>query len=689
MRPRAHRAAGATLALLTTLAPVASAEPLPSLDLRGFQPPTDPKGSLYLEPITTPGHGNWNTAGLMSWAYRPAVLRDANGDVAAKLVSHQLSLDMLFGLGLGKRASVGAALPSVLYQNGESDARTARVTGDSALPAHALGDLGLTGKVTVVPHEEMGGVGLAALARVTVPTGDRASYLGEGALSSELRLLGELRLIAVSLQATAGFRLRTAERTFAGATWGNEIPWGVGVAVKPQAFGLDAAGRWTWVLETHGALPAGPEAPFSSAVLSPAQLGASARYAIRDLSLLGGVEGPLDRAAGVPVARVVAGVQWAPRVHDVDGDGVEDDLDECPELAEDRDGFEDADGCPDFDNDDDGVPDADDRCPTAMEDEDGFQDEDGCPDPDNDSDGIPDEQDACPDAAGPRSQDPKLNGCPVTDKDGDGVADDKDRCPDAPEDRDGFQDEDGCPDPDDDSDGIADALDRCPRQPGPASSNPRWNGCPIPDRDGDTFDDDSDKCPTEAETWNGVKDDDGCPDPGGQPLVQVQQTKTGPALAVRAPIRFKGPAESPELDPKSVSTVRAVAAELNGHPSWVVAVGARPEPAHGVLASTHALSRAFAVVTALRNFTFRDGVAETIGWNAVLDQPGAKESGLGLLVLGGEAQPAAPAPAGAKPAAAAPKPAAAAPKPAAAAPKPAAAAPKPGPPKPAAPAKKP
>nr|MCU0609280.1 right-handed parallel beta-helix repeat-containing protein [Chitinispirillaceae bacterium] len=69
--------------------------------------------------------------------------------------------------------------------------------------------------------------------------------------------------------------------------------------------------------------------------------------------------------------------------HDSDNDGVPDDADQCVSLPEDRDGFQDDDGCPDFDNDADGIYDAQDKCPDAAEDRDGFQDDDGCPDPDN------------------------------------------------------------------------------------------------------------------------------------------------------------------------------------------------------------------------------------------------------------------------------------------------------------------
>src|SRR5581483_9169557 len=76
-------------------------------------------------------------------------------------------------------------------------------------------------------------------------------------------------------------------------------------------------------------------------------------------------------------------------VKDSDGDGIPDDVDKCPNAPEDKDGFEDSDGCPDPDNDHDGIPDTIDKCPNEPEDVDGFQDQDGCPDPDNDGDGIP------------------------------------------------------------------------------------------------------------------------------------------------------------------------------------------------------------------------------------------------------------------------------------------------------------
>ena len=204
-------------------------------------------------------------------------------------------------------------------------------------------------------------------------------------------------------------------------------------------------------------------------------------------------------------------------VPDSDGDGIRDDIDDCPDEPEDKDGFQDQDGCPDPDNDGDGIPDDKDQCPNEPEDKDGWKDEDGCPedDDDPDGDGILGAADKCPTVPGVAAHE----GCPVPDSDGDGIPDDRDQCPNEPEDKDGFQDQDGCPDPDNDKDGILDKDDKCPDEAG----LPKYQGCPMPDRDGDGIPDDEDKCPDQPETFNGYQDEDGCPD--GKPVVVVTETE--------------------------------------------------------------------------------------------------------------------------------------------------------------------
>ncbi len=65
---------------------------------------------------------------------------------------------------------------------------------------------------------------------------------------------------------------------------------------------------------------------------------------------------------------------------DSDDDGVPDHRDQCPDRDEDRDDFEDDDGCPDIDDDSDEVLDIVDRCRLAAEVRNGYRDSDGCPD---------------------------------------------------------------------------------------------------------------------------------------------------------------------------------------------------------------------------------------------------------------------------------------------------------------------
>jgi outer membrane protein OmpA-like peptidoglycan-associated protein len=135
-----------------------------------------------------------------------------------------------------------------------------------------------------------------------------------------------------------------------------------------------------------------------------------------------------------------------PPVLDADGDGINDDVDQCPQEAEDKDGFEDENGCPDTDNDADGVADGADQCPTEAEDKDAFQDEDGCPDADNDADGLADGTDKCPLEAEDKDNFQDEDGCPDLDNDGDGVPDAQDKCIDTLETKNNYEDSDGCPD---------------------------------------------------------------------------------------------------------------------------------------------------------------------------------------------------------------------------------------------------
>lgn len=96
------------------------------------------------------------------------------------------------------------------------------------------------------------------------------------------------------------------------------------------------------------------------------------------------VEGEVLLGIHVPLGRRPAAASVAPprlpTDEDRDGDGYADGGDACPDRAEDHDGFEDKDGCPDIDNDLDHVLDISDKCSAVAEVYNGFDDDDGCPD---------------------------------------------------------------------------------------------------------------------------------------------------------------------------------------------------------------------------------------------------------------------------------------------------------------------
>ncbi len=207
---------------------------------------------------------------------------------------------------------------------------------------------------------------------------------------------------------------------------------------------------------------------------------------------------------------------------DTDGDGVIDKEDKCIEQAEDKDGFEDSDGCPDADNDGDGILDSADKCANEAEDKDDFEDTDGCPDPDND---------------------------------GDGVADKDDKCPNKAEDKDDFKDEDGCPDPDNDGDGVLDGDDKCPTVAGVKEEA----GCPVKDKDNDGIPDNLDKCPDQAETFNGIEDEDGCPDKKSLVVITEREVK------ILQKVNFE--TGKADIKPDSFELLNTVALVLNKQPS--------------------------------------------------------------------------------------------------------------------------
>jgi OmpA-OmpF porin, OOP family len=245
---------------------------------------------------------------------------------------------------------------------------------------------------------------------------------------------------------------------------------------------------------------------------------------------------------------------------DRDGDGIPDVDDKCPDVP----GLPEYDGCPPpkpSDADGDGILDNVDKCPNDPEDKDGFEDEDGCPDFDNDQDGIPDVEDKCPNEPGP----PENQGCPVQDRDGDGIADNVDKCPDEPEDKDGFEDEDGCPDLDNDKDGILDTDDKCPNDPEDKDGFQDEDGCPDPDNDGDGIPDIEDKCPNKPGPPDSPQGK-GCP--RKFTLIKINRDKK--IIEIKQKVHFA--TSKYRILPKSYRLLNQVSQAINDFPKMKVSI---------------------------------------------------------------------------------------------------------------------
>ncbi len=437
-------------------------------------------------------------------------------DVPAKFISNQLKTEIWGSFGLFNIAEIGFVFPLVAYQSGD---QLTQIGIDESIDGFALQDPRIVPKVQILNPEKFGGFGIAVIAPLYVPLGDDGTFNSDGSLRWEPRLVLDWRHESgVAIAGNAAYQLRP-ETTSRNLVINDVVRYGVGLELPTGVEQMRIIGTLfgNVQLEDDRVIDAMTLGENRSSPMEA--LGGLQFYLPANLVLNFGGGAGLTKGVGSPDFRVFASIGYTPRAADRDNDGILDKDDQCPDDPEDRDDFQDEDGCPDLDNDNDTILDVEDECPMDPEDIDTFEDENGCPDPDNDEDKILDVEDRCPLEPGV----PEKQGCPMRDGDGDGLVDEQDTCPTEPEDFDQFQDDDGCPDPDNDEDKILDINDSCPMEPELMNGVEDEDGCPEKDTDKDGIIDPIDKCPTEPETYNGVEDEDGCPD--GKQTVIITETE--------------------------------------------------------------------------------------------------------------------------------------------------------------------
>ena len=309
-------------------------------DLLFFDPPTDPLGGLYLEPVATPGPGHWNVGTWFGYGYKPVKLEDSSGHVVAVPLRNRVAFDAQVLLGLGDRFALGFSLPGVIFQDGD-DARP--WVGGPHMPRSDIGPLTLKVKADFLPPRAIGGLRLGLLSLFTAPTGNPDALDADPRITGELRLLAEMKVLTLAVRGAIGWKVRQVEQ-YADTGFGSDVPWGAGLVYIPRRFGTERGIAWSFYLEAFGHVGLSPV--FFGGAQSPAGGALSARAGIGEISVQLGAQMPFNGAAGQPLFRGVLGIMYAPRFYDQDHDGVADEEDQCPFSKESRNGVEDGDGCP-------------------------------------------------------------------------------------------------------------------------------------------------------------------------------------------------------------------------------------------------------------------------------------------------------------------------------------------------------
>jgi hypothetical protein len=397
-----------------------------NLDLSIFNPtPSTGAAWFQLQDPDVGREGDWAASALVSYANDPLVLRTAPNDNVA--IQDRTMFELGGAFAFGDRFEVGLRFP--LYLQSGENLNSTTMFGEPAAEGTAAGDLVVNAKARLWRrHSPTSELVIGVAAALSLPTETADQFAGSG--KPQLDALGLVSFTTLdgklSLAGQLGGVFR-ATALFHDVDQGNGLLWGAGASYRIHP-------RVALEAEVFGELVPGGlhDAPTGDAAMGPARaldaieglVGAQLRVERRFNVGLAAGRG-VTSAPGAPAFRGVVSVTFMPTadrslgtaghrtVGDADNDGIPDDVDKCPNQPEDKDGFQDEDGCPDPDNDGDGIPDTEDKCPNLAEDKDGFEDADGCPDIDNDHDGILDRFDRCP------NQPETINGI-----------DDDDGCPD-------------------------------------------------------------------------------------------------------------------------------------------------------------------------------------------------------------------------------------------------------------------
>ncbi len=347
--PVLERRVGRWFRVAIGVATIAASSRARAADLRTSEPPHDASSTLATESPDVAPSGRVNAGAWLG--FETASVRLTHDGVTSDLVGRRVTLSPYVAIGLLDRLEFGLGITTALARAGSDTSSVPALSSDEL----AISSLTIAAKLLLAhpAADAFGGWSLAIAGAVDLPTATGGSDLSGDSVSGVARLIASYDYgRAISATASLGYRARGETVSLPSLTIGDAIPWGLTLTFRPQTIGLDDAGAWRWSLEARGSFGVRPATLLSDARLDPVFVGASARWLpASGIGAFFGVETSIVEAVGAPAWRGVVGLVFAPPVpasaRDEDNDGVPDDRDECPGLAEDGLGPHPHDGCPD------------------------------------------------------------------------------------------------------------------------------------------------------------------------------------------------------------------------------------------------------------------------------------------------------------------------------------------------------
>lgn len=358
------------LALALALAGSSTPARADGLDGERFAPSVGAEGTFGVEHPSVAAHLDWGLGLFVNYANDPIVVRDGN-NVLVHVLEDSVTADLVGSIGLFGFAELGVGLPVHLEYEGDG-----YVNGPAVLqPGTGVGDLRLVPKFALIRKITRAqrlqlGIGVP----ITLPTGDAEQARGAGDFTVTPKLLFAFHRSGIGIGFDVGYKFRAEHPA--------NLPYGDAVTIEPWA-AYAATDNLTLRVEVNAEKEIDTAVPGAD---FPVEILGGLDYRVGPVDLFGGASFGLTDGIGAPAFRLISGIRY--RYYgddsrggdyysggDPDGDGVRGRRDRCPNVAEDDDGFEDWDGCPESDNDRDGIADDDDECPEMP----GDSAHDGCP----------------------------------------------------------------------------------------------------------------------------------------------------------------------------------------------------------------------------------------------------------------------------------------------------------------------